>query len=37
MQYRGYSIYEGQTNAKNIETDAIRVLQFLQANNVTSD
>lgn len=37
MQYRGYSFYEGQTNAKNIETDAIRVLQFLHANKFASD
>lgn len=37
MEYRGYSIYEGDTNPKNIETDAARVMEFLQANKFTSN
>ena len=37
MQYRGYSFYEGETNAKNIEEDAIRVIKFLHHLKFTSE
>ena len=37
MEYRGYSIYEGETNPSNIEKDAGRVVEFLMANRFTSN
>jgi len=36
MEYRGYSLYQGESTPQNIETDACRVVQFLQANHLTS-
>ena len=37
MEYRGYSIFKGETNPKNIENDAARVMEFLIANKFTSN
>jgi hypothetical protein len=37
MEYRGYSIYEGEANPQNITRDAARVIEFLQANKLASD
>jgi pimeloyl-ACP methyl ester carboxylesterase len=36
MEYRGYSIFKGDTSPQNIESDAARVIQFLLANKFTS-
>lgn len=32
MEYRGYSVYEGETTPDNIEADATRLFEFLFAN-----
>jgi pimeloyl-ACP methyl ester carboxylesterase len=37
MEYRGYSIYNGETTPTNIEADACRVVSFLQANKIAAD
>lgn len=37
MEYRGYSLYKGETTPSNIEADAERVLAFLQANKLTAN
>lgn len=37
MEYRGYSIYEGETSPTNIEIDAARVMTFLLANRLAAD
>ena len=37
MEYRGYSLYKGETTPANIEADAERVLAFLQANKLTAN
>lgn len=36
MEYRGYSLYKGETTPNNIEADANRVVAFLQANKITA-
>lgn len=37
MEYRGYSLYKGNTTPANIEEDANRVVSFLQANKLTAE
>ena len=34
MEYRGYSIFEGNANPSNIIEDANRIMEFLLANGI---